>query len=77
MIDALRCAMAIQRGMQQRNADVPKDRRISYRIGVHLGDMVVNCGGLDGEAGVVIATRLRAGDSRWNRGIGRGTCAGR
>ena len=58
VIDALRCAMAIQRGMQQRNSDVPKDRHISYRIGVHLGDMVVDAE-MDGE-GVAIATRLQA-----------------
>ncbi len=59
VIDSLRCAIAIQRGMQQHNADLSGQPHISYRIGVHLGEMVADSG-IDGEVGVAIATRLRA-----------------
>ena len=38
-VDAARCAIAQQRGMAQRNADVPADERIELRMGIHIGDM--------------------------------------
>jgi tetratricopeptide (TPR) repeat protein len=41
VVDAVRCAVAIQRGMVDRNADTPEDKRISFRIGVNLGDVIV------------------------------------
>ena len=41
VVDAVECALAIQRGMAERNAEVPEDRRIDFRIGVHLGDVIV------------------------------------
>src|SRR5271156_3207145 len=40
VVDAVRCAIEMQNGMVKRNAGVPGDRRIEYRIGVHLGDVV-------------------------------------
>jgi adenylate cyclase len=40
VVDAVRCAMEVQNGMVERNAGVPDDRRIEFRIGVHLGDVV-------------------------------------
>lgn len=58
VVDAVRCAIEIQSSMQERNAGVPEDRRIEFRIGVHLGDVVEEGDGdLMGE-GVNIASRL-------------------
>jgi TolB-like protein/class 3 adenylate cyclase len=58
VVDALRCAIEIQNAMVERNAGVPKDRRIEFRIGVHLGDVIEEADGdLMGD-GVNIAARL-------------------
>ena len=40
VVDAVRCAIEVQNGMVERNAGVPDDRRIEFRIGIHLGDVV-------------------------------------
>ena len=40
-VDATRCAVEIQRGMTDRNAEVPAERRIDFRIGIHVGDIIV------------------------------------
>ena len=40
VVDAVRCAIEVQNGMVERNAGVPPDRRIEFRVGVHLGDVV-------------------------------------
>ena len=58
VVDAVRCAIEVQNGMVERNAGVPEDRRIEFRIGVHLGDVVEESDGdLMGD-GVNIAARL-------------------
>ena len=58
VVDAVRCAVEIQNAMVERNAGLPEDRRIDFRIGVHLGDVVEeNDGDLMGD-GVNIAARL-------------------
>jgi TolB-like protein/Tfp pilus assembly protein PilF len=57
VVDAGRCALAVQRGMARRNAEIPTDRRIAFRIGIHLGDVVVDGADLLGD-GVNIAARL-------------------
>ena len=58
VVDAVRCAIEIQSGMVERNAGVPEDRRIVFRIGIHLGDVVEESDGdLMGD-GVNIAARL-------------------
>src|SRR6516162_2259794 len=41
VVDAVRCAAEIQRSMIDRNADAPEDKRISFRVGVNLGDVIV------------------------------------
>ena len=41
VVDALRCASEVQAGMAERNAAVPADNRIEFRIGVHQGDVVI------------------------------------
>ena len=58
VVDAVRCAVEIQHAMVERNAGVPADRRIEFRIGIHLGDVVEESDGdLMGD-GVNIAARL-------------------
>src|SRR6202451_2081173 len=58
VVDAVRCAIEIQYAMVERNAGVPEDRHIVFRIGVHLGDVVEESDGdLMGD-GVNIAARL-------------------
>ena len=42
VVDAVRCAAEIQRAMVDRNADMPEDKHIRFRIGVNLGDVIVN-----------------------------------
>jgi TolB-like protein/class 3 adenylate cyclase len=57
VVDALRCAVEVQREMAERNANQPTDRRIDFRIGIHQGDVVVEDGDIFGD-GVNIAARL-------------------
>jgi adenylate cyclase len=58
VVDAVRCATEIQNGMIERNAGLPPERRIEFRVGVHLGDVVEESDGdLMGD-GVNIAARL-------------------
>ena len=59
VVDAVACAVEIQRGMAERNADVPADRRIEFRIGVNLGDVIVEGDDIYGD-GVNVAARLEA-----------------
>jgi TolB-like protein/class 3 adenylate cyclase len=58
VVDAVRCTIEVQNAMVERNAGLPEDRRIVFRIGVHLGDVVEESDGdLMGD-GVNIAARL-------------------
>jgi TolB-like protein/class 3 adenylate cyclase len=58
VVDAVRCAIEVQNGMIERNAGLPSERRIEFRVGVHLGDVVEEADGdLMGD-GVNIAARL-------------------
>ena len=58
VVDAVRCAIEVQNGLIERNAGVTEDRRIEFRVGIHLGDVVEEAdGGLMGD-GVNIAARL-------------------
>jgi adenylate cyclase len=45
VVDAVRCAVEVQSGMVERNAGVPPERRIEFRIGIHLGDVVEEADG--------------------------------
>ena len=56
-VDAARCAVEIQRAMIQRNADVPPELRIEFRIGIHVGDIIIDDNDIFGD-GVNIAARL-------------------
>jgi adenylate cyclase len=62
VVDAVDCALAVQREMRSRNVELPEDRRIELRIGIHLGDVIVEDGDLFGD-GVNVASRIE--------GIGR------
>ena len=57
VVDAVECAVGIQRGMVERNIDTPDSRRITFRIGVNLGDIIVDDDDIYGD-GVNVAARL-------------------
>jgi adenylate cyclase len=56
-VDAARCAVDVQRSMGRQNIDVPQDERIEFRIGIHLGDIIIDENDIFGD-GVNIAARL-------------------
>jgi adenylate cyclase len=59
VVDAVRCAIEVQNGLIERNAGVPEDRRIEFRVGIHVGDVVEESDGdLMGD-GVNIAAATR------------------
>ena len=57
VVDAVECAVSLQRGLAERNAEVPEDQRIQVRIGINLGEVIVEGKDRYGE-GVNIAARL-------------------
>ena len=58
VVDAVRCAIELQNAMVERNAGLPSERRIEFRVGIHLGDVVEESDGDLMGAGVNIAARL-------------------
>ena len=59
VVNALACAVEVQRGMRDRNACIPQDQRIEFRIGVNLGDVIVEGDDIYGD-GVNVAARLES-----------------
>jgi class 3 adenylate cyclase len=59
VVDAVACAVAVQRGMLSRNAEEPEDKRIIFRIGINVGDIIIDGDDILGD-GVNIAARLEA-----------------
>jgi len=59
VVDAVRCAVEIQREMTKRNADVLPDRRIEFRVGINVGDIIIDESDIFGD-GVNVAARLEA-----------------
>jgi len=59
VVDAARCAVEVQREMIARNAAVPAERRIEFRMGINVGDIIIEDGDIFGD-GVNIAARLEA-----------------
>ena len=57
VVDAVRCALDVQRGMVQRNSDVPEEKRIEFRIGINVGDIILDHKDIFGD-GVNVAVRL-------------------
>lgn len=56
-VEAVSCAVAVQRGMSERNAKTPEDQRMVFRIGINVGDVIVQNGDIHGD-GVNVAARL-------------------
>jgi adenylate cyclase len=59
VVDAVRCAVGVQRGMAEREPEVPDERRITFRIGINLGDVIAEEHDIFGD-GVNVAARLEA-----------------
>jgi adenylate cyclase len=59
IVEAVECAVAIQNEMAERNAGIPQEKRMEFRMGVNLGDVIVEGGDLFGD-GVNVAARLEA-----------------
>src|SRR5262252_8064546 len=59
VVDAVRCAVDIQRGMIERNTNVPTEKRIEFRIGINVGDIIIDGDDIYGD-GVNVAARLEA-----------------
>ena len=59
VIAAVHCAVEVQRAMGERNADVPQEQRIEFRIGINVGDIIIDGGDMWGD-GVNVAARLEA-----------------
>jgi adenylate cyclase len=57
IVEAVSCAVAVQNGMAKRNASLPGERRIEFRVGVNIGDVIIEKGDVFGD-GVNIAARL-------------------
>src|ERR1700692_3489856 len=57
VVDAVRCAVEVQQRMSERNGDVPSDQRIEFRVGINLGDIIIDGDDIFGD-GVNIAARL-------------------
>ena len=58
-VDAARCAVEVQRGMAGENTEIPQAKRIEFRIGIHLGDIIIDDNDIFGD-GVNIAARLES-----------------
>jgi TolB-like protein len=59
VVEALRCAIEIQRGMAKRNAQVPPEKRVEFRMGINVGDIIIDGVSIHGD-GVNVAARLEA-----------------
>ena len=75
VVDAVRCAAELQRAMIDREAGIPEDRRIRFRIGINLGDIIVEDDDIFGD-GVNVAARLEPSPSPAGSAF-RGWCATR
>ena len=62
----MRCAVEVQRGVAERNTDVPQELRIELRIGIHIGDIIIDENDIFGE-GVNIAAQLDPTVELWRR----------
>ena len=59
VVDAVRCATEVQRAMAERNAEIPDEKRIEFRVGINLGDIIIDTDDIHGE-GVNITARLES-----------------
>jgi adenylate cyclase len=58
VVEAVRCAVEVQQGMVKRNSDAPEDKQISFRVGINLGDIIIDGDDIYGD-GVNVAARLQ------------------
>ncbi len=58
VVGAVKCVLAVQIGMADRNASVPEDKRIAFRVGINLGDIAIDGEDIHGD-GVNVASRLQ------------------
>ncbi len=72
VVDAVQCAVEIQKGMAERNADEPDDRQIVFRVGVNLGDVIIEGDDIHGDGVNVAAAAGGVGRSRQRGGFGDG-----
>ena len=63
VVDAVRCAIEVQNGLIERNSGLPPERRIEFRIGIHLGDVVEETDGDLWATASILPCRLRASPS--------------
>jgi adenylate cyclase len=59
VVDAVRCAVAVQRAMTERNVELPQEKRIEFRVGINVGDIIIDGDDIYGD-GVNVAARLEA-----------------
>src|SRR5438270_1625020 len=59
VVDAVRCAVDIQRGMHERNSDIPLEKQIQFRVGINGGDIIIDANDIYGD-GVHVAAGLDA-----------------
>src|SRR5437867_1646877 len=59
VVDAVRCVVDVQRGMVERNSNVPREQHIQFRIGINVGDIIIDGDDIFGD-GVNVAARLQA-----------------
>ena len=78
MVDAVRCAVEIQRGMADCEPEVPDERRMRFRIGINLGDVIVEQDDIYGDGvnmaarlGALAATPAQAGSRRGGQSAGK------
>ncbi len=57
VVDAVRCAVEVQRGMVGRNSEMAEEKRIEFRVGINVGDIIIDGGDIFGD-GVNVAARL-------------------
>jgi adenylate cyclase len=59
VVDALRCSVEVQRSMAERNSEVPREKRIEFRLGIHRGDIIIDGGNIFGCGNDATNPRLR------------------
>ena len=70
VVEAVRCSVKVQEALSKRNAELPDDRRMQFRIGVNLGDVIAKDDGTIYGDGVNVAARLEAGSRSRRNPIG-------
>src|SRR5882757_6348391 len=65
VVDAVRCAIDVQRGMAERNAGIPRDKRIDFRIGINVGDVIIDGADIFGDGvNIAAASKSRTGRNK-------------